>query len=140
MLKQVLLEWVLKQKQKKTQVSAYYEVESYLRKIVEYFDASKAANRELTVVYEFHNSGSNDGAWTVAISDGNCKLTKGEAERYESKFYMTADVYRRILEGKLDISKLTYSTGAIRFFGNTLAHQELNSYLSLPKDAGVAAL
>lgn len=140
MLKQQLLEWVLRQRQKKTRVSESYRVEAYLGKIVEYFDAAKAADRALTVVYEFHDSGTNDGAWTVSIAGGKCTLAKGEAEAYDSKFYMTAEVYRRILEGRLDISKLTYSTGAVRFFGNTLAHQELNSYISLPKGAGVAAL
>ena len=139
-LRQLLFQWVLKQRQKKTQVSADYRVETYLIKIVDFFDASKAADRELTVVYEFHGSGVNDGAWTVSIAGGKCALAKGDSEKYDSKFYMTADVYRRILEGKLDISKLTYSTGAIRFFGSTLAHQELNSYLTLPKGAGVAAL
>ena len=140
MLKQLLLEWALKQRQKKMQVSADYNVETYLDKIAEYFDPAKAGDRELTVVYEFHDSGDNDGAWTVAIAGGVCTVSKGEAEQYESKFYMTAETYRRILTGKLDYSKLTYSTGAIRFFGNTLAHSELNSYLTLPKDCGVAGL
>ena len=140
MLKQLLLEWALRQKQKKMQVGADYNVENYLEKIIEYFDPAKAGARKLTVVYEFHDSGENDGAWTVSISEGKCVLSSGEAEQFDSKFYMTAETYRRILTGKLDFSKLTYSTGAIRFFGNTLAHMELNSYLTLPKDAGVAGL
>ena len=139
-MKQWLLEFALRQKQKKMRVSPDFKVETYLEKIVEYFDAAKAGDRSLTVVYKFHDSGDNDGAWTVAIADGKCSLEKGEAERYDSKFYMTAETYRRILTGRLDFSKLTYSTGAIRFFGNTLAHSELNAYLTLPKNAGVAGL
>jgi hypothetical protein len=140
MLKQLLLEWVLKRQSKKMIVSEDYRVETYLEKIIEFFDAAKAKERTLTVVYEFHDSGANDGAWTVSIAEGICTLVAGEPESYESKFYMTAETYRRILTGRLDISKLTYSTGAVRFFGNTLAHRELNEYLTIPKHAGVAAL
>lgn len=140
MLKQRLLEWMLRQQAKKMNVSVDFSVETYLAKIPEYFDPAKAAAGKLTVVYEFHDSGVNDGAWTISVADGKCSLEKGEAERFDSKFYMTAETYRRILTGKLDYSKLTYSTGAIRFFGNTLAHRELNEYITLPKNAGVAAL
>ena len=140
MLKQWLMNWVLRQQRKKRKVSPDYNVETYLNKIVEYFDAEKAGSRSLTVVYEFHDSGDNDGSWTVTIADGKCTLSKGAAEQCESRFYMTADTYRRILTGYLEISKLTYSTGAIRFIGNTLAHRELNEYLTIPKNAGIAAL
>ena len=140
MLKQRLLELALKQQAKKMEVSADFSVEKYLMKIPEYFDPAKAGDRKLTVVYEFHDSGANDGAWTISIAGGECSLAKGEAEQFDSKFYMTAETYRRVLTGKLDYSKLTYSTGAIRFFGNTLSHIELNSYLTLPKGAGVAGL
>ena len=139
-MKQWFLEWALRQKQKKMVVGADYNVETYLNKIVEYFDPSIAGDRKLTVVYEFHDSGANDGAWTVAIDDARCTLSRGEAEQFDSKFYMTAETYRRILTGRLDFSKLTYSTGAIRFFGNTLAQIELNTYLKLPKNAGIAGL
>lgn len=140
MLKQWFLELVLKQQAKKRNVAEDFSVETYLSKIPEYFDPAKAGNRKLTVVYEFHDSGDNDGAWTVSIDSGKCVLSKGDAKRFDSRFYMTSDTYRRILTGRLDFSKLTYSTGAVRFFGNTLAHSELNSYLTLPKDAGVAGL
>jgi len=140
MLKQWLLEWALKQKMKKLIVSDDYSVETYLEKIVEYFDPAKAKDRRLIVVYEFHDSGANDGAWTISIDGGKCTLTKGEAEQFETKLYLTAETYSRILTSKLDYARLAYSTGAVRFFGNTLGHRELNEYITLPKNAGVAAL
>jgi len=140
MLKQFFLEKAVKQKWKKMQVNSDFNVRSYLEKIPEYFDAGKAADRKLTVVYEFHNSGDNDGAWTVTIADGKCSLSKGIADEYETLIYMTAESYSRIISGKLDYLRLAYSTGAVRYFGNTLGHRELNSYLSLPRDAGVMAL
>jgi len=134
------MEWVVRQRWAKTQVPPDFDVETYLKKIPEYFDPEKAADRHLVVVYEFHGSGLSDGAWTVTIADGKCTLLKGEAENYETKMYMTADVYRRILMGRLDYARLAYSTGAVRFFGNSLGHRELNDYLTFPKNAGVAAL
>ena len=140
MFKQLLLEFVVRQRLKKTQVSEDYKVEDYLEKIPEYFDAGKATDNELTVVYEIHDSGENDGAWSVRIADGKCSLSKGAVDEYDTLLYMTADSYRRILSGKLDFARLAYSTGTIRFFGNTLGHRELNEYLTIPKDAGVAAL
>jgi len=140
MLKQFLIEWLLKQNQKKMQVNPDYNVETYLKKIPEYFDPVKAEKKKLTVIYEFHDSGENDGAWTVSIADGKCELTKGAAEKYDSLLYMTADTYRRILMGLLDFERLTYSVGAIRYFGSTLGHRELNAYITLPKKAGIAAL
>lgn len=140
MLQQKLMEWALKQRLKKWQVSADYNVETYLEKIVEFFDPEKAKDRRLTVVYEFHDSGGNDGVWTVSIAGGKCILTKGEPEQCDTRLYMTAEVYRRILMGRLDFARLAYSVGAVRFFGNTLGHRELNHYLTLPKKAGVAAL
>jgi len=140
MLKQLLMEWVVRQRWKKMQVSADFSVETYLKRIPEYFDPAKALDRRLTIVYEFHDSGGNDGAWTVSIADGKCTLSKGDTESYDSKLYMTADTYRRILMGRLDFARLAYSTGAVRFFGSTLGHRELNQYITLPKNAGIAAL
>ena len=140
MLMQKLMEWAVKQKWKKWQVDENYKVEDYLKKIPDFFNAEKAADRELTVVYEFHDSGDNDGAWTVAVTGGKCTVTKGEADRYDTLLYMTAESYRRILTGRLDFARLAYSVGAIRFFGNTLGHRELNDYLYIPKEAGIAAL
>ena len=140
MLKQFLMGQALKSMRKKNYFSPDYCVEDYLEKIHKYFDPAKAGDRHLVVVYEFHDSGDNDGTWTVTIDGGKCGLAKGEAEQYESKFYMTAGTYHRILTGQLDYARLTYSVGAIRFFGNTLAHRELNSYLTIPKDARIAAL
>ena len=140
MLRQLLMEWVVRQRWKKTQVAPDYKAETYLRKIPEYFDPDKASDRRLAVVYEFHDSDANDGAWTITIAEGKCELSKGEAEHYDTKLYMTADVYRRILMGRMDYARLAYSTGAVRFFGNSLGHRELNEYLTLPKNAGVAAL
>jgi len=137
---QRLMEWVVKMQTNKMKVSEDYSVEEYLKRIPEYFDAKKAGDNNLTVVYEIHDSGDNDGVWTVSIADGKCALTKGEAEHYTSKLYMTADSYRRIITGRLDFAKLTYSVGAIRYFGSTLGHRELNAYLTIPKKAGVAAL
>jgi len=140
MLKQFFLEKAVKQKWKKMQISSEFNVKDYLERIPKYFDANKAADRELIVVYEFHDSGDNDGAWTITIDDGECSLTKGAAEEYDTLIYMTAESYGRIISGKLDYLRLAYSTGAVRYFGNTLGHRELNSYLSLPRDAGVMAL
>jgi len=140
MLKQLLMEWVVRQRWKKLQVSADYNVETFLQKIPEYFDPAKALDRRLTIVYELHDSGGNNGAWTVSIADGKCTLSKGDTESFDSKLYMTADTYRRILMGRLDFARLAYSTGAIRFFGSTLGHRELNQYITLPKNAGIAAL
>jgi len=140
MLKQNLLEWVTKKRLNKLQVSEDYSVVDYLEKIVEYFDATKAGDRKMTVVYEFHDSGKNDGVWTISIADGICRLTEGEAELYDTKVYTTAEVYRRILTGRLDYARIAYSVGGIRFFGNTLGHRELNEYLTLPKNARVAGL
>ena len=140
MLRQALMEWAVKQRLKKTQISEDYKVETYLEKIPEYFNAEKAADRKLTVIYEFHDSGANDGAWTVVIGDGKCVLSKGASDEFDTLLYMTAESYRWILSGKLDFARLAYSTGAVRYFGNTLGHRELNEYLTIPKGAGVAAL
>jgi len=140
MLKQLLLEWAVRQRLKRTQVDEGYSVESYLELIPVYFDDKKAVDKKLTIVYEIHDSGENDGAWTVRIENGKCSLSKGAVDEYDSLLYMTADSYRRILSGKLDFARLAYSTGAVRFFGNTLGHRELNEYLTIPKGAGVAAL
>jgi len=140
MIRQLLMEWVVRKRWEKTQIAPDFDAEVYLRKIPEFFDPAKAADRSLVIVYEFHDSGVNDGAWTVTIADGKCTLSKGEAENYETKMYMTADVYRRILMGRLDFARLAYSTGAVRFFGNSLGHRELNEYLTFPKNADIAAL
>jgi len=140
MLKQMLMEWAVKQRWKKYQVSEDYSVEEYLKKIPECFDSKLAADSKLTIVYEFHDSGENNGAWTITIDNGKCSLSKGGAEEYDTLMYMTAEVYRRIMTGRLDYARLAYSTGAVRFFGNTLGHRELNAYLTIPKEAGVAAL
>jgi hypothetical protein len=53
---------------------------------------------------------------------------------------MTAEVYGRILKGQLDFTRVAYSVGAIRYYGNTLGHRELNSYLTIPRDGDIAAL
>lgn len=142
MLKQCIMSFALKQIRKKmsASVSEDFNVETYLNKIVEYFDPQKAPERKLVVVYEFHDSGKNDGAWTVTISNGTCVLTKGDTEDFDTRLYMTAEVYRRVMTGKIDFARLTYSVGAIRYFGNTLGHRELNSYLNIPKEARLAAL
>jgi len=140
MLKQMLMEWVQKQRWKKLYVDEDFDVEDYLKKITQYFDAEKAAGIKLIIVYEFHDSGKNDGAWTIRINDGKCLLEKGIADDFNTSLYMTAETYRRILMGRLDYARLAYSTGAVRFFGSTLGHRELNSYLSIPKEAGIAAL
>ena len=140
MVRQFLMEQVLKKQRKSMYFDPNYDVEEYLQKIPLFFDPVKAGNKRLIVVYEFHDSGKNDGAWTITIANGKCSLSKGAVDECESRLYMTADTYHRILTGQLDYSRLTYSTGAIRFFGSTLAHRELNSYLTIPKTAHLAAL
>jgi putative sterol carrier protein len=140
MLKQFLIDWTLKQQQKNWHVDADYNVKTYLDKIPQYFDATKAGERRLTVVYEIHDSGSNDGIWTVLVADGKCVLSEGEPERYDTWLYTTAEVYRRMLTGQMEITKLPYATGAVRFFGNSFGHHELNSYLTIPKEARIAAI
>ncbi|MCL2008629.1 MAG: hypothetical protein FWG77_11165 [Treponema sp.] len=140
MLKQLLMELGLKQMRKKMYIEPDYIVENYLKKIPQFFDRTKAKDRKLIIVYEFHDSGKNDGVWTIAIADGNCTLSKGEAVNYDTKLYMTADTYNRILSGRLDFTRLAYSTGAVRYFGSTLGHREMNAYLTIPKDANIACL
>ncbi|MCL2757676.1 MAG: SCP2 sterol-binding domain-containing protein [Coriobacteriia bacterium] len=140
MLKQFLIERMLKQRKKAMHVDEDYSVQVYLEKIPQYFDAEKAGTRCLTVVYEIHDSGSNDGVWTVTIADGQCAVSSGEPEQYDTLLYMTAETYRRILTGQMEISKMPYSTGAVRFFGNSFGHQELNTYVTISKDAGIAAI
>ena len=130
----------LKQIRKRMYFEPDYNVQTYLNKIIEFFDPEKAKSRKLTIVYEFHDSDKNDGVWTVRIADGKCLLTEGEAEEYDTKLYMTAEAYHRMLTGLLDFSRLAYSVGAVRFFGNTLGHRELNSYLSIPKSEHLAGL
>ena len=140
MLMQKIMEWAVKRKWRNWRISEDYKVEDYLKKIPEYFASERAGDRKLTVVYEFHDSGDNNGVWVVTIADGKCSLVKGEAGSYDTLLYMTAESYRRILNGRLDFARLAYSVGAIRFFGNTLGHRELNDYLNIPKEAGIAAL
>ena len=130
----------LKQIRKRMYFKPDYNVQTYLNKIVEYFDPEKAKSHKLTIVYEFHDSGKNNGVWTVRIADGKCSLTEGEAEEYDTKLYMTSEAYHRMLTGLLDFNRLAYSVGAVRFFGNTLGHRELNSYLTIPKNANLACL
>ena len=140
MLMQFLMGQALKYQRKRMQVDANYDVEAYLNKIVKYFDPAKASDRRLVVVYEFHDSGKNDGAWTISIADGKCQLTKGDTQEFDTKLYMTAEAYRLMLSGKVDYARLAYSTGAVRYFGNTLGHRELNWYLAIPKADRVACL
>jgi len=161
MLKQFLMELAVKQRWKKMQIPEDYNVEDYLKKIPEYFcsesfanpsnsekpgspenskNSGKIPNRKFTLVYEFHDSGKNDGAWTVTVTDGKCTLTKGSVDEFDTLIYMTAETYRRILTGKLEHTRLAYSVGAVRYFGNTLTHSELNTYLKIPKTANIAAL
>ena len=148
MLKQFLIEQALKQRKKNMQVDRDYSVREYLERIPLYFDANKAGESCLVVVYEIHDSADNDGIWTVTVAEGKCTVSTGEPEigpgsepgRYDVKLYLTAEVYRRILNGSMEISKTPYATGAVRFFGNQLAHQELNSYLTIPKEARIAAV
>ena len=141
MLIQKSIEGLLKLQQKQFRVDENYDVRAYLNRIPEYFDPAKAPEgRQLTVVYEFHDSDKNNGTWTVAVADGKCTLTEGEAESFDTKLYMTAETYRRILTGLLEIGMLAYGTGAVRFFGNSLGLRELNSYLTIPKKACIAKL
>ena len=140
MLKQFLIDRMLKEKQKSMLVEPDYSVQAYLERIPQYFNAEKAGARCLTVVYEIHDSGDNDGVWTVSIAGGQCTVVPGEPERYDVLLYLTAETYRRILTGQMEITKMPYATGAVRFFGNQLAHQELNAYLTIPKDAHIAAV
>jgi len=144
MLKQFLIQQALKQRKKNMQVDRDYSVQEYLERIPQYLDANKAGESCLVVVYEIHDSADNDGIWTVTIAEGKCTVSAGEPkrepDRYDVKLYLTAEVYRRILNGSMEISKTPYATGAVRFFGNQLAHQELNSYLTIPKEARIAAV
>ena len=170
MLKQFLMDRAIKQRWKKMQIPEDYNVEDYLKKIPEYFCSESFTNsgssgslmnpgnsenpgspessgssgeipsRKFTLVYEFHDSGKNDGAWTVTVAVGKCTLTKGASDEYDTLIYMTVDTYRRILTGKLEHTRLAYSIGAVRYFGNTLTHSELNTYLKIPKTANIAAL
>jgi len=170
MLKQFLMNRAIKQRWKKMQIPEDYNVEDYLKKIPEYFCSESfvnpgnsgsstnpvnsensgssinpdnhetPCNRKIILVYEFHDSGKNDGAWTVIVADGKCILTKGAVDEYDTLIYMTAETYRRILTGKLEHTRLAYSIGAVRYFGNTLTHNELNIYLKIPKNANIAAL
>jgi|GEM_PF-1652685 len=142
MLTQALIEWALRSRQKKlcAAIGEDIDVKAYLEKIVAYFDAGKAKDRRMTLVYEIHDSGANDGVWTVSIADGKCTLTEGEAASYDTKMYMTAEVYRRILTGQLELGHLAYATGAVRYYGNSLGQRELNSYLTIPKKVLIAKL
>ncbi len=117
-----------------------FSVKEHLDKIVEYFDPEKAGDNALTVVYVLHDSGENDGVWTVSIADGKIALTEGEAEHYDTKMRMTAEVYERIVKGWLDITRLAYLTGAVRYYGRSLGQQELQRYLTIPAGLGISVL
>lgn len=117
-----------------------FSVIEHLKMICDYFDRDKADEAELKVVYEIHDSGDQNGTWTVCIKDGTCALQEGESEGYDTKLTMTAEVYERMVTGKLDVTRLSYLTGAVRYTGNTLGHRELLSYLTIPQDVGVVAL
>ena len=140
MLKQLLIERMLRKQQQGMQVDEDYSVQAYLERIPSYFDAEKAGERCLTVVYELHDSGDNNGVWTVAVADGHCVVSPGQPEHFDTLLYLTAEAYRRILTGQMEITRMPYSTGAVRFFGNSFGHQELNAYVTIPKDAHIAAV
>ena len=139
-LLQLMVDSALRRQRKKIRHDADFRVKAYLERIVRYFDAEKAGKRCMTVVYEIHDSKDNNGVWTISIANGKCELSEGEPENFDTKLYMTAEVYERIVTGRLEFGRLAYLTGAVRYYGNSLGHRELNSYLSIPKDAGVAAL
>ena len=139
-LRQFIMEQGLKSIRKRMYFDPDYSVETYLNKIPEFFDPDKAGNRHLVVVYEFHDSGDNNGAWTVTVGDGKCVLSKGDTTACDTRLYTTAEAYHRMLTGQLEFGRVAYSVGAVRFFGNTLGHRELNSYLSIPKKANLACL
>ncbi len=117
-----------------------FSAKEIILSIPEYFDPQKAGNRTLCVVYHIHDSGAGDGVWTVTVQGGACIVCEGEPEVYDTKVYLTEAIYKRIVQGRLDIQKLAYTSGAIRYYGNTLGHSELNSYCKLPWLKGIIAI
>ena len=116
-----------------------FSVREHLQKICEYFDSSKANDRNLSLVYKIHDSGENDGVWTILINNCNCILETGEIPGYTAKMLMTAEAYERVVTGRMMLI-CAYWNGAIRYIGDTLAQEELQSYLTIPQDSGIVAL
>lgn len=117
-----------------------FRVRDYLQKISEYFDGSKSGERRLVLVYKIHDSGKNDGVWTVHIENGKCELHEGEEENYDVKMLMTAETYQRIITGKLPLGYLSYQNGDVRYLGKMLGYEEMQTFLNIPEGSGIAAL
>ncbi len=116
-----------------------FNVREYLEKICDYFDKDKAGERRLCLVYKIHDSGQNDGSWTVRIEDGICTLSEEDAGDCTLRMLMTAETYERMIHGRM-MSVLAYLTGAVRYQGLMLAHEELQSCLTIPPDSGIIVL
>ena len=116
-----------------------FSVREHMEKICEYFDGSRTNGRRLILVYKFHDSGENDGIYTIRIENDTCTLEEGEAADYTTKMILTAEGYERIVTGKMMVISAFWN-GAIRYIGSTLGLEELQTYLDIPKDSGIAAL
>lgn len=112
----------------------------YLEKICDFFDPEKAGNRRLVLVYKIHDSGENDGTWTIHIEGGKCELRQGEEADYNVKMLMTAETYERIVTGKLPLGYLSYVNGDVRYFGEMLGYEEMQTFLTIPENEGIIAL
>lgn len=116
-----------------------FSVIDNLQKICEYFDGSKTFGRRLVLVYKIHDSGENDGVWTVRIEKYKCSIKQGEDTDYTVKMLMTAETYEQLVTGFLPVD-LAYWQGGVRYTGQTLAQQEMMTYLNVPPDSGIFAL
>ncbi|UWP58306.1 hypothetical protein [Ruminococcus gauvreauii] len=116
-----------------------FSVKEHLEKIPVFFDPDKYTGRKLVLIYKINRSGENDGVWTVRIQNGTCVLEEGESSDFTGRMLMTAEVYERIVTGKMD-HDLAYWIGAVLYAGSMLNFQELQTFLTIPENSGIIAL
>lgn len=116
-----------------------FSVKDCMLKICEYFDPAKAGDRKMTLVYKFRDNEKVDGVYTIRIENGTCTLEDGEAPDFTTKMVFFTEGYERIVQGKMWLLS-AYWNGTVRYIGETLGWEELQTYLTIPADSGIAAL
>ena len=95
--------------------------------------------RDLVMVYKIHDSGDQDGEYTVTIRNNEIGVRDGAAENYTVRMLMTAKAYEAFTKGIFS-PEVAFMTGDIRYIGNILAHEEMQKYLKIPKGTGIKYL
>ena len=117
-----------------------FSVRETIYRIPEFYNPEhKEGLRDLVMVYKIHDSGDQDGLYTVTFKNNTVEVKDGAAEDYTVKMLMTANAYEALTKG-IYSPESAFMTGDIRYIGNILAHEEMQKYLKIPKEAKIKNL